>query len=182
MTNRGMALAHLISAMCRQSISKCSLLKVLSSQQDGFTLLEVVTVAAIIGIGAALAVPQFGRWNSDHQLQQAATEVQTQLTLARLAAMNRNRPVTVTFALVGGRVTISAVDSTGTQALPPATMLTHVTGVTGGPVQFNSLGLRAGGGGGNQAITVTNNVGTTYSVRVTPAGKSIWCPTPTPTC
>ena len=96
--------------------------------------------------------------------------------MARLSAMNRNRSVTVTAAILNNRVTATFIDGSGAQVMPTHTMLALVTGVTGGPITFSSLGVRVGGGAGNQLITLTNNQALTYSIAVTPAGKSTWCP------
>ncbi len=138
-----------------------------------------MTVITIIGIGAALAVPSYTQWNARYQLRQAVTEINTQLALARLAAMNRNTAVTVTVGAVGGKVTVTTTDVSGAQVLPTQSMMVHVSNVAGGPVQFNSLGLRSSGGVGNQTLTVTNTQGLTYSIKITPGGKAIWCASPT---
>lgn len=139
----------------------------------------MMTVITIIGIGAALAVPSYTQWNARYQLRQAVTEINTQLALARLAAMNRNMAVTVTVSAVGGKVTVTTTDVSGAQVLPTQAMMVHVTNVAGGPVQFNSLGLRSGGGAGNQTLKVTNTQGLTYSIKITPGGKATWCASPT---
>ena len=147
--------------------------------QRGFTLLEMMVVTTIIGIGAALAVPSYTQWNARYQLRQAVTEINSQLTLARMAAMNRNTSVNVTVSVVNGRVTIAATDVSGAQVLPAQSMMVHVTNVVGGPVQFNSLGVRFGGGAGNQTLTVRNDQGLIYSITITRGGKTTWCASPT---
>ena len=144
--------------------------------QAGFTIPELMVVAGIMAFAVAIAVPNYLRWNTTSQLKQATTELQGELSLARLSAMNRNRSVTVTLAIVNNRVTATFIDGSGAQMMPPHTMLTLVNGVTGGPIVFSSLGVRVGGGAGNQLITLTNSQALTYSIAVTPAGKSPWCP------
>jgi Tfp pilus assembly major pilin PilA len=135
-----------------------------------------MVIVGIIALSTALAVPNYSRWNATSQLKQAATELHGELTLARLSAMNRNRTVNVVLAIVNGRVTANFNDASGAQVMPPHTMLPLVNGVTGGPIAFSSLGVRVGGGAGNQLITLTNNQALIYSIAVTPAGKSTWCP------
>jgi prepilin-type N-terminal cleavage/methylation domain-containing protein len=169
----GTALAHLPGAMfCLspgRSESNCRV-------EAGFTLVELMTVAAVITIGTAIAVPSYQQWIARYQLKQATTEINSELSLSRMAAMNRNTTVTVSLAVAGGKVSATFTDGTGAQVMPPAAMQNQVTGVAGGPIVFNSLGLRVGGGAGNQTVTVTNKNGLTYSIRVTPAGKVNWCP------
>lgn len=152
--------------------------------QRGFTTLELATVVSVIAIGLTIGVPGYISWNARYQLRQAATEIHEQLSFARLAAMNRNTTVTVGVAVTGGRVTIAATDTSGAAVLPTqSVMMAHVTNasVTGGStVQFNSLGFRSSNGGvGNQMISVSNDRGLTYAVKVAAAGKTTWCPTAT---
>ena len=161
-----MALAHLPVAMCvsshhrRSSAPRC---------QKGFTLIEVMIAVAIVGILAMVAVPNYLQWNARYQLKQATTELAGSLNLARMVAMNRNLAVTVTLALVSGRVN---VDFGG--ALAPVVLPQAVVAFTGGPtIQFTQQGLS--GSAANVSLTLTSQQGTIYSVVVTPAGKVNWC-------
>jgi len=176
MREGGMALAPLGHAMFCSKAMRAKKSKSRWSAEAGFTLVELMTVAAVITIGTALAVPNYLQWIARYQLKQASTEISSDLSLSRMAAMNRNTNVIVALAVTGGRVTATFTDGAGAQVMPPATMPNRVTGVAGGPVVFNSLGLRVGGGAGNQTVTVTNSQNLTYSIRITPAGKMNWCP------
>lgn len=146
--------------------------------EGGFTLLELMIVVAIIGIGIAIAVPNYLQWLARYQLRQAATEIQNQLSLARISAMSRNSVVNVNFALSGGKVQISAGDAAGFSVIPITSMTSGVIGLSPAPttIAFSPLGIRSGGGVGNQQIGITNGYGLAYSVRITPRGKVSWCP------
>ena len=149
--------------------------------QRGFTTIELFTVIFVTAIGLALAVPGYINWNARYQLRQAATEIHAQLNVARLAAMNRNTTVSVGVAVADGKVTIAATDTSGSQVLPTqSVMMAHVTNasVTGGStIRFNSLGFRSSNGGvGNQTISVSNDRGLTYAIKVAAGGKTTWCP------
>jgi prepilin-type N-terminal cleavage/methylation domain-containing protein len=139
---------------------------------NGFTLVEVMTVSAVISILTMVAMPAYQQWNARYQLRQATEEVAGNLKLARMAAMSRGTNVVVTLALVGGKANLS----TG-GVFPPITLSDGVTGLTPTTVTFSQLGLRVGGGAGNQLIQLTSKLGTVYSVLVTPSGKTNWCKT-----
>jgi prepilin-type N-terminal cleavage/methylation domain-containing protein len=136
---------------------------------QGFTLVEVMAVSAIVTILSMIAMPAYQQWNVRYQLRQATEEVAGNLKLARMAAMSRGGNVTVTVTQVGNRVNLS----TG-GVFPPITLSDGVNNVTPATVTFSQLGLRAGGTG-NQLIQLTSRSGTVYSVLVTPAGKINWC-------
>ena len=150
-------------------------------REDGFTLIEIAIVIAIVGLTSALAVPNYINWHAKYQLRQAATEIQNQLSLARISAMSRNSVVNVSFVVSGGKVRFSAGDASGLSVIPMTEMMNAVTGLNPAPtaVAFSPLGIRSGGGTGNQQIMISNNQGLSYSVRVTPRGKVSWCPAAT---
>jgi len=136
--------------------------------EGGFTLIELMIVVAIIAIGASIAVPEFIRWNARTQLRQATSEVVTQLTLARMAAMNRNRGVDVTIQETSGVVNVSAMTSGSSATVIPAkSLMSSIRGVAGGPVtvSFSSLGTRSSAGTGPQSFGICNSAGVQYSVQ-----------------
>jgi len=146
-------------------------------RNSGFTLIEIMIVVAILTIAVALAVPEFLRWNVQSQLRQATSEIATQLMLARMAAMNRNRSVDVTVQTTGGAVHISAVaPSSGAAIIKDKVFDTRVASVVGSPVtvSFSSLGLRTTGGTGTQTIGVCDTYQRQYSVVIIPSGKVQW--------
>lgn len=137
---------------------------------NGFTLVEVMTVSTVITILSMIAMPAYLQWNARYQLRQATEEVAGNLKLVRMAAMSRGANVGMTLALIAGKVNLS----TG-GVFPPITLSEGVVGVTPVTVNFSQLGLRAGGGAGNQLIQLTSTKGTVYSVVITPSGKINWC-------
>lgn len=174
-------------------------------REAGVTLTELIVIITIIGIISLMAAPNFMESVRKSRLMQATTELYGSLTAARMAAMGRNRTVTVrligaTSTTSGSNVTITGTaavpitvqffDSQGAGVLPTQVLTTDIVQVetipgAGSPtvtsqVQFNSLGMRVGGGATvNQLITLRNNRGTTFSIYVTPAGKARWCPAKT---
>ena len=144
--------------------------------QGGFTLIEVMIVVAIIGIASALAIPNYVEWKAQHDLREAVSEFSTNLTLARVVAMNRNRQATVTIQVGGGGLINVSGNTTGAVPIFSTQILSsNVTGLPGGTanVLFSSMGLS--GTAANQVIQVVNTRGVVYSVLVMPSGKVTWC-------
>jgi prepilin-type N-terminal cleavage/methylation domain-containing protein len=161
-----MALAHLPVAMC---VYRHHQRTSVGPDQRGFTLIEVMIACAIVGILTMVAVPNYLQWNARYQLKQGTTELAGSLSLARMAAMNRNLAVTVQLALVSGKVN---VDFGG--VFPPVLLPRSIVSFTGGPtIQFTQQGLS--GSAANQTVALVSEQGTTYSIVVTPAGKVNWC-------
>lgn len=65
--------------------------------KEGFTLVELLAVIAIIGCISAIAMPNIINWRSKHQLRAAVNVLLSDLQLARLSAIRRGQPVTIAF-------------------------------------------------------------------------------------
>lgn len=167
------------------------------SREGGFTLIEVMVVVAIVGIGSAIGIPSYLQWNEGYQIRKITRELHSNLLQARMAAKNRNIAVNAQFlkagdgtysvgflgalapimlpnsVVAGGNVTVVAG-----LGPPPVTVATDFAssapGVVG-TIQFNQQGLRVAGGLGNQTVTLQSPNGTAYTVSVSPSGKINWC-------
>lgn len=77
----------------------------------GFTMVEIMIVATILGITVALAIPNFQRWVSDQRVKAAARSVADAFTLARAEAIRTGR-IHIVF-LSEERPGVPLVDSNG---------------------------------------------------------------------
>jgi prepilin-type N-terminal cleavage/methylation domain-containing protein len=168
------------------SISLARLLSRIHTNEGGFSLLELMVALAILGVVFAIAIPNYLVWNRTYQLRQATTDLQGNLNLARMTAMNRNTSVTMTLGPIPCPPDTAYCGINGASfggIIPPLPLANgKITGVitTGGTtVQLSSLGLRIAGTVGNQVITLTNTDNLTYSIVITPGGKIRWCPSST---
>jgi len=157
------------------------------SRQAGFSLIEVLIAVAIIGIGAAIAIPNFTRMYTDYQAKATASEITRHLVLARTRAMTTNQTLNVQIVLVNGGVQMTTTNLAGAPALRGlnrieaalmAPLIFNNGGIPGGGVvQFNSFGIRTSvPGTGVQTIQVGGTLGgtptTQYLINIAPSGTS----------
>jgi len=67
-------------------------------RQSGITLMEVLTVIAIIGILSAIAVPDIIDWLPRHRLANAVSDIKSAIKFSQATAIKQNGFVTITFA------------------------------------------------------------------------------------
>lgn len=158
------------------------------SRQAGFSLIEVLIAVVIIGIAAAIAMPNFTRMYIDYQARATASEITRHLVLARTRAMTSNQTLSVQIVLVNGGVQMTTTNLAGAPALQGLNRIEAVQMTTltfnnggllpnGGVVQFNSFGMRASvPGTGVQTITVGGTLAgaptTQYLINIAPSGTS----------
>jgi len=156
--------------------------------EQGFSLIEVMAVVAIMALATAIAIPSYQAWYAKSKLKSSLLELNSNMNMARTVAKNRNTTITVTVALSNGRVRATFTTTANTSAacladsktcaIETQVMPIEVTAVGGTTTfQFNSLGLRVGGGTANQALQLMDRTGLTYEIQVTPAGRIRWCTT-----
>jgi prepilin-type N-terminal cleavage/methylation domain-containing protein len=166
------------------------------STTKGFTLLEMMIVVAIVAFGTVLIVPAFTQWISRYQMSQASSELAGSLNLARMAAKNRNAPVTATFVKAGdgtfsvtfgaglSAVTLPAFVNGGSMTQvtnlgpPPTTAVTDFYAASAGnvaTVQFSPQGVRSAGGLGDQTFVLQTAQGLAHTIVIGLSGKVRHC-------
>jgi len=147
----------------------------LRTNQQGFTLLEIMIVSAIIGISAAIAVPNFMTMYARHELYQATTSLYNRLVFARSAAISRNAMMVATPTnLPSGEGQVTFTAPLGIETFP--LKVTFVLPLPAQPIGFTPRGLSTTPLATQtiqlQSVRDPNLI---YSISLAPSGKVTWC-------
>jgi prepilin-type N-terminal cleavage/methylation domain-containing protein len=142
---------------------------------NGFSLLEVLVVIAILALAGVVAIPNLIDWRSHMRLRAAATELKENLELAKTMAAKENMYIYVEFVPLEGKYRLSYKDLDGNmipikeERLPQDVIIdkTHAQyTVTNDKTGFNSRG-----GANNCTIVLTNLRKKSKIISISPIGK-----------
>lgn len=118
-------------------------------RQSGFTLIELMTVIAIITILVAVFTPNIFRWVSTQRFNSAVRGIQASIMQMRLDALKENVPATITFNAGAGTYQTdewkNGHDSVETHTLPAGIIV--LSSITNAPLTFNARGMAINGNG-----------------------------------
>jgi Tfp pilus assembly protein FimT len=148
----------------------------MSSNQQGFTVAELVVICAIIGIVSTIAIPTFMNALQTMRSRGAVAEMKTGLNRAKQLAITTRQNICVQAVAGGGYRFLlggclgGAWIGTGTTAAGNLILSNNVAITNGGngPV-FTPLGTVTNGV--NSTFTLAPPAGPTSTVTVTPAGR-----------
>jgi prepilin-type N-terminal cleavage/methylation domain-containing protein len=119
---------------------------------NGFTLIEVLIIIAILGILAGMAAPFVGRQIRDYRIGAAVRDLQSAVQGARMAAIRRGADIGLEFDLANNQCTTFVDDGAnqllleaddtviGTLSMPDGVDL-YATSTGGTMIQFSSRGM-----------------------------------------
>lgn len=135
-------------------------------RREGFTLLELIVVLAILAAIAALVAPSFSRTIASARLRSAASDVRTSLARGRALAVAAAKERTVAFDLSRGEF---GVDNEAVRRLPETIRLGAVLPGEGRMEEGNvRIRFFPDGSGDEAEISVTAEDGGTLRVTVDP--------------
>ncbi|MDR3410207.1 MAG: GspH/FimT family pseudopilin [Formivibrio sp.] len=124
----------------------------------GFTLIELVTVIAVMSILLSIALPAFREMVASQKVKSTASTLQTSLLLTRSEALKRNTNVTLAPTTTGnpwnGGWSVQLTDGTVLSTYSPVTAVN----ITGGPtsVVFQNTGRVVSGIGAIFKVSSTD--------------------------
>ena len=71
-------------------------------RKDGFTIIELIIVIVVIGIMAAVGIPNFLNWLPKYRLQSAARDLYSNIYLAKINAIKNNTSWAIVFDVNAG--------------------------------------------------------------------------------
>ena len=139
------------------------------TNKKGVTLLELIVVFIIIGIAAALMVPNIGAWLPNYRLRSAARDITSTMRTAQLKAVSTNMEYRVFFpnasSYVLQRNTGGFIDDGAPQVIP-AGISVDLSNLPENNAQFNPNSTCSIG---SVTLKLTNGKGRPRTITLTPA-------------
>jgi prepilin-type N-terminal cleavage/methylation domain-containing protein len=137
-----------------------------SAPQEGFTLIEVAVVLALLSILAAVAIPQWGKFLPSHHLNSSVRQVQSELHNIKMRAAAENIGFQLAYLEGASSYTIQKDKNPWvTKPLPEGIVITKA-----GIISFSPRGTA-----GSDRVRLRNSQGACTQVVVSQTGRVRVC-------
>lgn len=146
--------------------------------RDGFTLIELLMVVALMGILASLAAPRMNRYVEQTKTRRALDQISTDLSQARLMAVERSQRTWVTIG-ANGNYTLDTLATNGVDRIPfkSVNLSSDIRGLSvvagsANEFEFSSRGMVVNYGQDSEGGILTLTAGSARdSLFVSPSGR-----------
>jgi prepilin-type N-terminal cleavage/methylation domain-containing protein len=132
--------------------------------KKGVTLIELIVVIVIIGIGAVLLAPNIGAWLPNYRLRSATRDIVSTMRTAQMRAVSTNLTYQVSFTLPASYVLKHQNTTEGANQTLPTGISISAINFAGNNAVFNPNSTSSSG-----SITLQNTRGTVRRLTVTPS-------------
>lgn len=140
-------------------------------RQEGFTLIEMIVVIAVIGIVSAIAIPNYLASLPEKRLKSAARDLHSNLQKARISAVKNNQKWAVTFDTGGEKYSVCSSWVSSTDHTVEETIdLQDYPGVEYQSVTVSPIVFKPQGTGTAGIATLKNNKGTEFDIETLVSG------------
>jgi Tfp pilus assembly protein FimT len=123
-------------------------------------MIEMIWTVAIFSILAAIAIPGFTKWLPSYNLKSAARDVFSNMQLAKLDAVKRNRPCTTNVDIGNNKYTIGLFEGDREVNMSDYDNNVLIKNTSDNAITFNSRGMLPDGVARDIYITNTQNAAT----------------------
>ena len=133
--------------------------------QKGVTLIELVLVFIIIGIGAALTTPNIGGWMTNYRLKSATRDVVSTMRIAQMKAISNNLRYQISFDIANRNYILQYQNTAGVW-INDGALQTLPTGIQFNTTFGNTASFFPNATSSNGNVILNNTKGATKTIQL----------------